>query len=64
MALQRQKFTQTYLEDYLMTAHVELRARPKWFMEDGASPHYTFSVRQWAHEYFAISYIVRRGQVK
>jgi hypothetical protein len=52
------------LKDCVMIAHVEIRARPKWFMKDDVFPHYTFSIRQWAHEHFANRLIIRRGSVK
>jgi hypothetical protein len=35
-----------------MIAYVELRARPKWFLQDGASPQ--CSVRQWADDFSQI----------
>ena len=52
------------LREFLMSELDTIGSRPRWFMQDGAPPHYGLQVRAWLDQNFPHRWIGRRGPVE
>jgi hypothetical protein len=52
------------LGDEMVPELVLIGEQPKWFMQDGAPPHYATTVRHWLDDMFPHRWIGRRGPVE